>query len=452
MIPRLVIAGTRSSVGKTTVATGLMAAFTARGAVTVPFKVGPDFIDPGYHGLACGRPGRNLDAFLCGPERIAPLFRHGSAAAELAVIEGVMGLFDGASGKGELASTAQVAKLLGAPVVLVVDAAAAGRSIAALVHGFATFDPDLRVAAVVLNRVGGARHEEIVREAIEPLGIPVCGALPRDAAVVAPERHLGLVPIAERTTVARESVEALGDLVARHCDLAALWRIAAAAPQLPGPSWAPPDGAAGTPVRVAVAKGSAFSFHYHENHELLAAAGAELVDLDPLGDPELPEDTAGVVLAGGFPEVFGAELSANAPLRASIARFARRGGPVLAECGGLLYLAEELDGRPMCGVLPARARMADRLVLGYREAVARTAHPVWRPGTTVRGHEFHYSRLEPGAGPAPAWDLLGRGDEGFVSGAVHASYLHTHWAATPEVAGRFVATARAAAGRVGAAA
>jgi cobyrinic acid a,c-diamide synthase len=451
VIPRLVIAGTSSGSGKTTVATGLLAALAARGVRATGAKVGPDFIDPSYHALACGRPGRNLDAYLSGPELIAPLFRHGADGAEVAVVEGVMGLYDGASGRGELASTAHVAKLLQAPVVLVVDAAAMARSVAAIVHGYATFDPEVGVAGVVLNRVGSPWHATLLREALEPLGIPVLGAVPRDAGVETPERHLGLVPVAEREAQARAAIERLGEVVAAHCDLPGLLALARTAPEVPGPRWSPePDPDAPLPAvhgaRVAVAAGPAFSFHYEENLELLRACGAELVAIDPLADEELPDRTGALLLAGGFPEVFGDELSANAALRAEVAQFARRGRPVLAECGGLLYLAAELDGRRMCGVVPGRARMGDRLTLGYREATAVADHDVWTAGTAVRGHEFHMSVVEPPAGDAPAWTLRARGAEraeGHVIGGVHASYLHTHWAATPAVARRLVAAAAA---------
>jgi cobyrinic acid a,c-diamide synthase len=429
VIPRLVIAGTSSGAGKTTVATGLIAALAERGAKPAPFKVGPDFIDPSYHALAAGRPGRNLDAFLSGPELIAPLFRHGSRDAGIAVVEGVMGLYDGASGRGELASTAHVAKLLRAPVVLVVDAAAMARSVAAIVHGYTTFDPEVNVAGVILNRVGGEAHAALLREALD--GIPVLGALPREAGLAVPERHLGLVPVAEREPRARETIGRLAAAIAAHCDLDGLVALARRAPALPGPAWSP-DGD-GPPARIAIARGPAFSFHYEENLELLRGAGAELLPFDPLADEALP-DAQALVLAGGFPEVFGAELSANERLRAEIAAFA---GPVLAECGGLLYLARELDGRPMCGVIDATARMTERLTLGYREATALADHPVWPRGTRVRGHEFHRSRVTP---EGAAWEH-GKGREGHVQGLVHASYLHTHWAATPEVAGRLVRAA-----------
>jgi cobyrinic acid a,c-diamide synthase len=450
VIARLVIGGTSSGAGKTTVATGLLAALAARGLRPAGFKVGPDFIDPSYHALASGRPGRNLDAFLSGPELVAPLFRHGSAGADIAVVEGVMGLYDGASGRGELASTAHVAKLLRAPVVLVVDAAALARSAAAIVHGYASYDPEVDVAGVILNRVGSEGHADLLREAIEPLGVPVLGVLHRDDALTAPERHLGLVPVAEREPRALETLGRLGAAIEASCDLDALVRLARAAPDEPGEPWRPdadPARPEPQPARIAIARGPAFSFHYEENLELLRAAGAELVALDPLRDEALPPRTGALVLAGGFPEAYGEELSANWALRAEIAAFAARGRPVLAECGGLLYLARELDGRPMCDVVPIAGHMTARLSLGYREATAVADHPVWPSGATVRGHEFHYSRVEPAAdADAPAWTLRARGlerAEGHVSGAVHASYLHTHWAATPGVAARLVAAAAA---------
>jgi cobyrinic acid a,c-diamide synthase len=445
MIPRVVIAGTSSGAGKTTVASGLMGALRARGLRVQPFKVGPDYIDPSYHSLAAGRPGRNLDAFLSGPDLIAPLVRHGGATADIAVIEGVMGMFDGASGSGELASTAHVAKLLQAPVVLVVDASAMARSAAAIVHGFATFDPEVQVAGVIFNRVGSDTHAELVREAMEPLGIPVLGVLKRDERIVAPERHLGLVPAVEREPRAAAALAALAEVIAGSVDLEAVERIAREAPDLPGPAW-DPDTADPTSARIAIARGPAFSFHYEENLELLTAAGAELVPFDPTIDESLPVGAGALILAGGFPEIFGSELAANAPLRAEIRSFAAASRPILAECGGLLYLLESLDGEPMCGVLAGHGRMAGRLTLGYREAVTVTGTPWLAPGTSVRGHEFHYSAVETPAGGGSAWRLSARGvtrDEGVVSGAVQASYLHVHWAAHPEIAAAFTRAAAA---------
>ena len=439
MVARLVIAAPASGSGKTTVATGLMAAFAEAGLAVSPHKVGPDYIDPGYHALATGRPGRNLDAYMCGPELVAPLFLHGARNADLAVVEGVMGLYDGASGEGELASTAHVAKLLRAPVVLVVDASSQSRSVAALVHGFASWDPEVRVAGVILNKVGSDRHEELLRAALDESGVPVLGALRRDGAVGAPSRHLGLVPVAERRAEAVESVRALAARVRAGCDLEGLLALARSAPPLAAEPWDPAVAVASNTGRavVAIAGGSAFTFAYAEHAELLAAAGAEVVTFDPLHDEALPPGTAGIVIGGGFPEVYAPELSANEPLRKAVAAF---NGPIAAECAGLLYLSRELDGKPMCGVLDATARMSDRLTLGYREAVAVSDSVLAVAGTRVRGHEFHRTVVDPGAGLAAAWGMTrpARRLEGFVQEGVHASYLHVHWAAEPSLARRFV--------------
>ncbi|WP_159766615.1 cobyrinate a,c-diamide synthase [Streptomyces sp. HM190] len=450
-VPRLVVAAPSSGSGKTTVATGLMAALTARGLAVSPHKVGPDYIDPGYHALASGRVGRNLDAYLCGPELIAPLFVHGARGCDLAVVEGVMGMYDGAAGEGELASTAHVAKLLRAPVVLVVDASSQSRSVAALVHGFASWDPEVRVGGVILNKVASDRHEELLREALDPAGVPVLGVLRRVALVDTPSRHLGLVPVAERRAEAVEAVAAMAAQVAAGCDLEALVALARSAGALPGRAWdpaealasSPPPGPSSAPV-VAVAGGPAFTFSYAEQAELLTDAGAEVVTFDPLRDERLPEGTRGLVVGGGFPEVYGAELSANETLRRDVADLALGGAPVAAECAGLLYLCRELDGRPMCGVLDATARMDARLTLGYRDAVAVSDSVLAPAGTRMRGHEFHRTVVEPGAGAAPAWGVLGprRRVEGFVQRGVHASYLHTHWASEPGVARRFVERCR----------
>ncbi|MFF7897994.1 cobyrinate a,c-diamide synthase [Streptomyces sp. NPDC088817] len=453
-VPRLVVAAPSSGSGKTTVATGLMAALARRGLSVSPHKVGPDYIDPGYHALATGRVGRNLDAYLCGPELIGPLFLHGARGCDVAVVEGVMGLYDGAAGEGELASTAQVAKLLRAPVVLVVDASAQSRSVAALVHGFVTWDPEVRIGGVILNKVASERHEALLREALDSVGVPVLGVLRRVEQVDTPSRHLGLVPVAERRAAAVDAVAAMAAQVSDGCDLEALVALARGAGTLPCEAWdaagalpSPEAGDHGERPRVAVAGGSAFTFSYAEHAELLRAAGAEVVSFDPLRDERLPEGTRGLVVGGGFPEVYAAELSANERLREAVAGLALGGAPVAAECAGLLYLCRELDGLPMCGVLDASARMTGRLTLGYRDAVAVSDSVLAGAGERMRGHEFHRTAVEPGSGSgaaAPAWGVRvpERRVEGFVQHNVHASYLHTHWVAAPGVARRFVERCR----------
>ena len=437
-LPRLVVAAPSSGAGKTTVATGLMAALTARGLRVSPHKVGPDYIDPGYHALATGRPGRNLDPVLVGPERLRPLLLHGARGADVAVVEGVMGLFDGRGSTTE-GSTAQVAALLAAPVVLVVDASAMSHSVAALVHGFATYG-DVQVAGVVLNRVGSDRHEQLLREALDGR-TPVLGVLRRDDGVTTPSRHLGLVPAAERAPEAVATVRRLGELCARSLDLDAILRIARSAPAVEDEPWEPPVSPRAERPVVAVAGGPAFTFSYAETAELLTAAGAEVAVVDPLRDEALPTGAAGLVLGGGFPEVFAEQLSANGGLREDVARLAATGAPVAAECAGLLYLCERLDGLPMCGVLPAAGTMTPRLVLGYRSA--RPAAGSWFGATAVTGHEFHRTTVAPRAGAVPAWTVDGHPPEGWLSGGVHASYLHVHWAGVPGTAERFVAAATA---------
>ncbi|MGH4006245.1 MAG: cobyrinate a,c-diamide synthase, partial [Pseudonocardiaceae bacterium] len=426
---RVVVAAPASGAGKTTVATGLMAALRRRGTTVAGFKVGPDYIDPGYHALATGRPGRNLDPVLVGEHRIAPLAAYGAAGAQFAVVEGVMGLFDGRTGTPGHGSTAHVAALLGAPVLLVVDVRGQGRSLAALLHGFRSFDVSVRIAGVVLNHVGSARHEQVCRQACAEVGLPVLGALRRDDALAVPSRHLGLVTTAEYAAAARV-VQRWADAVAAQVDLDAVLSLVASAEAVAPPHeprWEPAAevvAVAGQPV-VAVAAGPAFTFGYPEHAELLAATGAAVVPFDPLHDESLPPGTAGLVLPGGFPECHADALSANAALRADVAALARRGAPVHAQCGGLLYLCRSLDGAPMCGVLNAEATMTDRLVLGYRDAVALRESVLHPEGARISGHEFHRTAVTP-RGAAPAWAWSGAPPEGFVQGGVHASFLHTH--------------------------
>ncbi|WP_055400398.1 MULTISPECIES: cobyrinate a,c-diamide synthase [unclassified Mycobacterium] len=449
-VPAVVVAAPASGSGKTTVATGLIGALRRAGHAVAPFKVGPDFIDPGYHGLAAGRPGRNLDPVLVGESLVGPLYAHGADGADIAVIEGVMGLFDGRIGPAVAGpadgSTAHVAGLLGAPVILVVDARGQSHSIAALLHGFSTFDAGTRVRGVILNRVGSARHEQVLRQACEQAGVPVLGAIPRTAELELPTRYLGLVTAVEYGRRARLAVEAMTDLVARHVDLAA---VAAVAASRAGPAWDPATAAGGAPgarATVAMAAGKAFSFGYAEHAELLEAAGAEVVEFDPLADP-LPDGTDAVLLPGGFPEQFTAELSANDLVRRQINELAAAGAPIHAECAGLIYLATELDGYPMCGVLAGSARFTLHLTLAYRDAVAVADSPLYRAGQRAVGHEFHRTAVTFTDSHQPAWVYRGAGvdavRDGVVHAGVHASYLHTHPAAAPEAVARFVAHAAA---------
>lgn len=460
-VPRVVIAAPASGHGKTSVATGLLAAFAARGLSVSPHKVGPDYIDPSYHALAAGRPGRNLDPWLTGEELIAPLFLHGVAKpkpADIAIVEGVMGLFDGRTDDAGSASTAHVAALLRAPVLMVVDASAQAHSIGALLHGFATFDPEVRLAGVILNRVGSARHERVLREAAAAVGVPVAGAVRRQDRLAAPSRHLGLVPAAERGRAASRTVAELGESIAASVDLEMVLRIARSAGPIAGRAWDPIEavgrrrGAAqGRPI-VSVAGGSAFTFSYAEHGELLSAAGAEVAVVDPLRDEQLPDGAAGLVIGGGFPELHREALAGNVALREQILARARDGMPIAAECGGLLYLAESLDGSPMCGVLPCIAAMTGRPTLGYREARAAAGSVLTSHGSRARGHEFHHTVCRRTADARPAWLWARGGSEGFLVDNVHASYLHLHWAGRPSIARRLVRFAAAQADVAGGAA
>jgi cobyrinic acid a,c-diamide synthase len=468
------------------VATGVMAALSDRALVVSPHKVGPDFIDPSYHSVACGRAGRNLDPYLQGEQRVPKLLVHAALTprvADIAVIEGVMGLFDGAIGTGGFSSSAHVARLVAAPVVLVVDCAAVGRSVGAIVHGFSRFDDRVRVAAVILNNVGSPRHEAEARHGVAETGVPVVGVIPRLPEVVVPSRHLGLIPVAERQPAALDAVAALSLMAGKYVDLDALIELAATAPDLDVEPWDPaaevsssssvssvwpagsvppvgsvssarsvaaveePSSRPGRPPRIAVAGGAAFSFGYAETSELLVAAGAEVVGFDPLHDESLPPGVCGLLIGGGFPQIHASDLAANAPLRQEIKEFAQDGGAISAECAGLLYLGRELDGAPMCGVLPLTARMSPALTLGYRTAVALSDNVLCGQGQRVNGHEFHRTQvdfdLDDTALAAWAWqDGTGRpAREGLARGAVHASYLHVHWAGYPSMATRFVAHA-----------
>ncbi|TDV43720.1 cobyrinate a,c-diamide synthase [Actinophytocola oryzae] len=441
---RLVVAAPSSGSGKTTVATGLMAALRRRGHRVSPFKIGPDYIDPGYHTLASGRPGRNLDPVLVGEDRINPLFSQGTAGTDIAIVEGVMGMFDGRGSDSDFGSTAHLAKLLSAPVVLVVDASGQARSLGATVRGFRDFDVDVRLGGVIANRVGSPAHAKLLAEVCADVEVPMLGALPWTDTLALPSRHLGLVTAAEHGVAATDAVDAMGTLVDAYVDLDAVVRMAATGSALTSSPWEP--AAHVTPVVdepvIAVAGGPAFTFGYAEHHELLAAAGATFVVFDPLRDESLPAGTAGIVLPGGFPEQQTNALSDNEPLRTAIRRFAADGGPVHAECGGLLYLTRSLDGHPMCGVLATEAERTDQLRIGYRDALALTDSILGPAGTRVTGHEFHTTVTQPSDPASSAWQWQEAGNalavDGFVQQRVHASYLHVHPAGYPALIDAFL--------------
>jgi cobyrinic acid a,c-diamide synthase len=447
-LPRLVIAAPGSGHGKTTVATGLMGALTATGLKVAGFKIGPDYIDPGYHTLATGRLGRNLDPYLCGEQLIAPLLLHGALMperADAAVIEGVMGLFDGQIGGAGFSSTAHVASLVQAPVIMVIDISHTSRTAAAIAHGLNTFDPAVRLSGVIINKSGSERHAREVVACIQAIGLDVLGILPRDAGIEIPSRHLGLVPAAERQDAA-EAVAQLAQRISDHVSLSAIISVAQSAPPLEAEPWSPADhvrpSSDGRPV-VAIAGGRAFTFRYAETDELLRAAGCEPVVFDPVADEQLPDGTAGLYLGGGFPEVHAAELAANDALRTEIRAAIDAGTPTVAECAGLLYLCRSVEGLPMVGSIEADAIMTKRLTLRYRTMIADHDQLLAADGGSVTGHEFHRTTVEPCHGETPAWlvdgepvgfsaDPAGRGRP-----TVHASYLHIHWAGHPGQAQRF---------------
>lgn len=439
--PRVVVAGTHSGVGKTTIATGLMAALRARGLRVGAAKVGPDFIDPGYHSVATGAPSRNLDAWMCGAQTVAPIAARAAAGTDVLVVEGVMGLFDGAA-DGTPSSTAAVAAMLDAPVILVVDASSQSQSVAALVHGFATFDPKVRVAGLILNKVASDSHEQMLRAALASLPVPVVGVLRRGDAMTWRSRHLGLVPVIEQTAEVVASVDELAAHIAASVDLDAVTRIARAAPPMdvddaPSPSFV-------ANVRVAVAAGAAFSFMYEDNLDALRAAGADLLLFDPLHDTELPDGADALVVGGGFPEVFGEALAANVPLLASVRDHVQSGLVTWAECAGLLWLSESLDGHAMAGVVPTTAVMTQKRTLGYRSASTTTTSPFGPARTELRGHEYHYSTTTPTGQALTLHGREGTSRGGFATPTLLASYLHQHLGGAPHLAETFVRCVTAA--------
>lgn len=440
-LPRILVAAPASGHGKTTLTIGLMGALRRRGLVVAPAKVGPDYIDPGYHALATNRVSRNLDPVLCPPSLLPRLLLRGAltpSRADVAVIEGVMGLFDGRIGHHGEGSAAHVAALTTTPIVLCADASHTSRTIAATVAGMAAFEPSVHVAGVVFNNVSSHRQISEIRDAMRHVDVPILGFLPRDRGLATPSRHLGLVPAAERPEAAAQ-LERLIDVVEQHLNLDALLTLARTAPPLTDAVWDPVEvvhpPSARQPV-VAVAGGKAFTFRYAETVELLTAGGCTVVEFDPTTARTLPEGTAGLYLGGGFPEVYAPQLAANTALLADVRRAVGDGVPTIAECAGMLYLGETLDGVAMAGALPLRASMGSRLVMGYREAVALTDSPLAIAGTRVVGHEHHRTRITT-AHPS-AWNLLDLRADGIASPTFHASYLHIHWAGHPRLAQRFI--------------
>ena len=441
----LLIAGTHSGCGKTTVALGVMAALARRGLVVQPFKCGPDFIDPSLHRMVAGRVSRNLDVRMCGVDWVRRTFACHSRNAGIGVVEGVMGLFDGGEG-----SAATLAKTLDLPVLLVADVRSAAESVAAVVHGFATLDAGVRLAGVICNGIGSDRHRKMVMEAVgSRCAVPVLGCLPRNEEVTIPSRHLGL-HMGEEHPLTDPGLERLAGLIETHVDLDLLLRIAAA----PRHEYLAPDGTApvvrSPVVRIGLARDAAFCFYYEDNLDLLRAAGAELIPFSPLEDDCLPPGLDGLYLGGGYPELHADRLSDNRAMREQVRDFAVSGLPVYGECGGFMYLCRsitDLAGEefPMAGVYPFAGRMQTRLSsLGYRQPQVVRDCLLGPAGTVLHGHEFHYSTIVGNNGPPQAAYVLdGDRAEGFMMhGATLAGYVHLHWGRTPEAAARFVAACR----------
>lgn len=446
--PRLVVAGVHSGVGKTTLTTAIMAAMTRRGLIVQPFKVGPDYIDPGYHTAATGRISRNLDAWFLGEDGVREMFSRSAGEAELSIVEGVMGLYDG-RGSGEEGSTAHVAKIIKAPVVLVLDARSMARSAAALVNGYKNFDPEINLAGVFLNRVGSDRHFKLLREAIEEnCGVPVIGRAGRWEGLELPERHLGLLPTAEKEGMT-PFIEALAEKVTREFELEPLVQLARMAPplELPLQCIFPSENMPAS-VRLGVVMDSAFNFYYHDGLDLLSALGAEIVPCSAMAGV-FPGDIDGLYIGGGFPEMFARELSANHVFMEGLRRAYHRGMPIYAECGGLIYLSRAVtdfagNRYEMAGIVPGECRMQKRrAALGYVTATALKDNILVAGGENLRGHEFHYSTLDLESGSPAAYHLYKEGVEGyktdgFAANNILASYLHIHFAGNPAAARGFI--------------
>ncbi|TFG63684.1 MAG: cobyrinate a,c-diamide synthase [Spirochaetales bacterium] len=452
-IPRISLAATHSGSGKTTITAGIISALTNRGLTVQAFKTGPDYIDTGFHTLASGRPARNLDTVLTDKDAVLELFTRSAGDADIAVIEGVMGLYDGLSGSDEKGSTAHTAKLLGSPVVLCLDAGAMARSAAAVALGFLKFDPELNLAGFILNKIAGEHHLGLVKGPIEAAtGLPVLGYFPGDKELAMPERHLGLTPAWEKGGLPESLVKA-AKYAETHIDLDRLLAIAQAAPELPAVT--PriftgrvfPEGQ--DKVRIAYAYDDAFHFYYEDNLDILKDLGAELVPFSPVHDARLPEHIGGLYFGGGYPELLAPQLEANKPMRSAVREAARKGLPVYAECGGLMYLMEKLktfggESYSMAGVFKGSVRMTDRLAaLGYYKARAVADSVIAEKGWEIWGHVFHWSLLEnlPDMySPSLRLSAPERQDvsDGLAAGSVMAGYFHIHFAADLRWPARFV--------------
>ncbi len=445
--PRLMIAAPSSGSGKTTIAVGIMAALSDN-KVVQGFKVGPDYIDPNYHTAATGRISRNIDSWMLPTNQIKGIFCRGQQGADISIIEGVMGLYDGFEGKSESGSSAEVAKLLNTPVVLVIDVRAMAGSVGAVALGFKNFDPDLNLAGIIANRVGSLKHAQFVTQAIERVGLPILGCIPRDQTLNVPERHLGLFTAGEREEATQKLIKDAKRVVRDNLDIDLLVSIAQNAPKLYIYGPINPPIVREKEIRIAVARDEAFCFYYQDNFDLLEAAGAEIVFFSPLRDKKLPENIAGLYLSGGYPELYAAEITENTSIRTAIHETILSGLPAYAECGGLMTLTEYfLDSQenifPMVGVLPGYAQMTDQLKMGYREVVSLENTLLLSKDGIVRGHEFHYSEWVREENDCYAYAVKSGADDikrldGFAKGNLLASYIHIHFASNPDIATRFV--------------
>lgn len=450
----LLIAGTASSVGKTTVSLAILAALRRRGRRVQPFKGGPDFLDTGHHSRISGRTARNLDTWMISADANVDVMAQASRDADAILVEGMMGLFDGKSGDSDAGSSAEIAKLLKLPVVLVLDAGKSARSLAAVVLGFESFDPDLSLAGIILNRVGSVSHYHLLESAIAAsCKTPILGWLPRDVAIGIPERHLGLHTAEEMTSDAATAAQlkAFGDLAERYLDLDRLGALECGLDlkREPPSSPEPTD----CTVRIGVARDRAFSFYYEDNLDLLREQGAQIVPFSPLDDSELPPELDALYLGGGYPELYAKQLSANGSMLESLKAFVATNRPVYAECGGMIYFSTRLattDGitHAMAGVLPFAIEMTTRLVRFGYVTVELTCDSILGPrGTTMRGHSFHYSRIADEVfvptSYSVSYSLSGKQEnEGYSLGNVLASYVHLHFRSAPSIAVSFVQAAR----------